>query len=106
MTAQNAFALSKETASMSSTTFDDIARILVTDFHLEPALVRPEAALAELGLDSLALMEFVFSVEDACQLRIPEELLDPREAGITLQRLCEVIDQMAAAPAATVPGHP
>jgi acyl carrier protein len=105
MKARSAFAHSKESASMSSTTFNSIARILVTDFHLDPARVRPETALAELGLDSLALMEFVFSVEDACQLRIPEELLDPREAGITLQRLCEVIDQMAGAPAATVPGH-
>ena len=106
MKARNAFALSEETVPMSSTTFDHIARILVTDFHVEPALVRPEAALAELGLDSLALMEFVFAVEDACHLRIPEALLDPREAGITLQRLCEVIDQVAAAPAGTVPSHP
>ncbi|VTU12786.1 MULTISPECIES: acyl carrier protein [unclassified Variovorax] len=83
---------------MSSTTFNSIAKILETEFHLEPAVIQPDAALADLGLDSLALMEFVFAVEDAFRLRIPEERLDPREAGITLQRLCEVIDQMELEP--------
>lgn len=82
---------------MSSNTFSTIDKILVGDFHVNAALVHPETALADLGLDSLALMEFVFAVEDAFSLRIPEERLDPREAGITLQRLCEVIDQMVAA---------
>ena len=37
-------------------------------------------------------MEFVFAVEDAFNLRIPEDKLDPREAGITLQQLCDVIE--------------
>ena len=64
----------------------------------------PETALVDLGLDSLALMEFVFAVEDAFRLRIPQERLDPREAGITLERLCEVIDQMVAAPATASAG--
>lgn len=84
---------------MKSTTYDGVAQILATDFHIEPGLVRPDAALTELGLDSLALMEFVFAVEDTFHLRIPEDRLDPREAGITLGRLCEVIDQMNAAAA-------
>ena len=48
-------------------------------------------------------MEFVFAVEDAFHLRIPEDKLDPREAGITLQRLCEVIEQTSAAAAAKQP---
>lgn len=82
---------------MSSTTFDTIADILKGEFRVAPADIRPAAALSELGLDSLALMEFVFAVEDACHLRIPEDKLDPREAGITLQRLCEVIDALPGA---------
>jgi acyl carrier protein len=79
---------------MPSPTFNTIAAILRNDFRVEAAAVQPATALAELGLDSLALMEFVFAVEDAFHLRIPEDKLDPREAGITLQRLCEVIDQL------------
>jgi len=76
----------------SSPTFNSIATILETDFRVARANISPATALSDLGLDSLALMEFVFAVEDAFHLRIPEDRLDPREAGITLQRLCEVID--------------
>ncbi|RYY59762.1 MAG: acyl carrier protein, partial [Comamonadaceae bacterium] len=73
---------------MNSLTFNSVATILEHEFHLKPEQIVPSAALTDLGLDSLALMEFVFAVEDAFRLRIPEERLDPREAGITLQRLC------------------
>ncbi|WP_432728676.1 phosphopantetheine-binding protein [Variovorax sp. W6] len=83
-------------SDLSSPTFNSIAAILETDFRVDPAAISPATALTDLGLDSLALMEFVFAVEDAFHLRIPEERLDPREAGITLQRLCEVIDAESA----------
>jgi acyl carrier protein len=90
----------------TSPTFNSIARILENDFHVEANLVAPQTALADLGLDSLALMEFVFAVEDAFHLRIPEDRLDPREAGITLQRLCEVIDAESAAATANTANAP
>ncbi|MDP9911779.1 acyl carrier protein [Variovorax boronicumulans] len=84
----------------SSPTFNSIATILETDFRVARTAISPTTALSDLGLDSLALMEFVFAVEDAFHLRIPEDRLDPREAGITLQRLCEVIDAEGEAAAA------
>ncbi len=77
---------------MTSTTFNTVRAILENDFHVEAGKATPDTALSDLSLDSLALMEFVFAVEDAFHLRIPEERLDPRAVGITLQRLCEVID--------------
>lgn len=79
---------------MNTPTFNTIVGILEKDFRMSRDDIHPESALGELGLDSLALMEFVFAVEDSFRLRIPEDRLDPREAGITLQRLCEVIDSM------------
>jgi len=79
-------------ASFSTPVFNSIAAILVNNFDVAPASITPQVALSELGLDSLALMEFVFAVEDAFHLRLPEDRLDPREAGITLQHLCEAIE--------------
>jgi acyl carrier protein len=52
--------------------------------------------LEQLGLDSLALMEFVFAVEDRFDVRIPEERLDPRQAGVTLEQLARLIDEAVA----------
>ena len=36
-------------------------------------------------------MEFVFAVEDRFEVRIPEDKLDPRQAGITLAHLVDLL---------------
>lgn len=82
---------------MNSQTFNAVARILRTGFHVDSAKISPGAALGDLELDSLATMEFVFAVEDAFAIRIPEAQLEARDARMTLQALCGVIDGLATA---------
>ena len=82
---------------MQSSTFAAISSVLVESFHVDATAVTAETALAELGLDSLALMEFVFAVEDRFDVRIPEDRLDPRQAGVTLAQLATLIDDAVAA---------
>ncbi len=77
----------------STSTYRAISEILTTKFQVEQSTITPQTLLTELGLDSLSLMEFVFAVEDAFNLRIPEDRLDPRQAGIDLQKLASVIDE-------------
>lgn len=91
---------------MSTPTFATIARIVQEEHACDPALIRRDVPLVDLGLDSLALMEFIFSVEDAFHLRLPEDRLDPREAGITLGDLCDAIDARLAEDAAHATSHP
>ena len=81
---------------MQPSTFAAVSSVLVENFHVDAAVVRPEAALDQLGLDSLALMEFVFAVEDRFDVRIPEERLDPRQAGVTLEQLATLLDEAIA----------
>ena len=82
---------------MNPSTFAAISAVLVEQFHVDAAAIGPQVALDQLGLDSLALMEFVFAVEDRFDVRIPEERLDPRQAGVTLAQLARLIDEAAAA---------
>ena len=84
---------------MNSSTFDAISSVLIDKFHLDGAVVQPESTLEQLGLDSLALMEFVFAVEDRFDVRIPEDRLDPRQAGVTLEQLAVLLDEAIAAKA-------
>jgi len=84
---------------MNSSTFDAIAAVLVEQFKVEASAVGPHVALDQLGLDSLALMEFVFAVEDRFDVRIPESRLDPRQAGVTLEQLASLLDEAIAAKA-------
>ena len=78
---------------MTSSTFAALSSVLVDQFHVDAASVHPGAVLDQLGLDSLALMEFVFAVEDRFDVRIPEERLDPRQAGVTLELLAVLLDE-------------
>jgi acyl carrier protein len=84
-------------------TYARVADALETKFNVDRSLIRRDAALQQLGLDSLALMEFVFEVEDRFRVRIPEDKLDPRQAGVTLGQLADLLDaemQRADSPAA------
>ncbi len=80
-----------------SPTFAAVSSVLVDQFHVEAASVQPHTALDQLGLDSLALMEFVFAVEDRFDVRIPEDRLDPRQAGVTLEQLATLLEEAIAA---------
>ena len=82
---------------MQPSTFAAISTVLVESFHVDAARIEPQTALDQLGLDSLALMEFVFAVEDRFGVRIPEDRLDPRQAGVTLEQLASLLDEAAAA---------
>ena len=77
---------------MNPELFDDIVRILRDKFQVDTATLRPDTALESLGLDSLTLMEFVFAVEDQYSVRVPEDKLDPRQSGITLGHLVQLLD--------------
>jgi len=83
--------------SMTSSTFATLSAVLVEQFHVDAGAVGPQATLDQLGLDSLALMEFVFAVEDRFDVRIPEDRLDPRQAGVTLAHLAQLLEDAVAA---------
>jgi acyl carrier protein len=86
---------------MNNELFDEVARLLKEQFQVDAARVRPDATLESLGLDSLAVMEFVFALEDHFSVRVPEERLDPRHAAITLADLAQAIDDQRLVPAPT-----
>ena len=81
---------------MTPSTFDAISAVLVEQFKVDAAAVQPQVALDQLGLVSLALLEFVFAVEDRFDVRIPEDRLDPRQAGVTLEQLALLLDEAIA----------
>jgi acyl carrier protein len=86
---------------MNTQIFDAVAEVLLEQFHVEAIRIRPEATLESLGLDSLSLMEFVFAVEDRFSVRIPEDQLDPRRAGITLEDLADALEDAELQPLAS-----
>ncbi len=79
-----------------SSTFEQLQALLVQRFDADAARITPDVAVTDMGLDSLTLMEFIFAAEDHFALRLPEEKLDPRQAGLTLGEVAAAIDQELA----------
>lgn len=75
-------------------TFETLKGLLVDLYDVDPKTISPDVAVVDLGLDSLALMEFIFAAEDAFSLRVPEDKLDPHQAGLRLGDICKAIDGM------------
>ncbi len=79
---------------MQRESFITITSLLTQKFNTPADNISEQTELTQLGLDSLTLMEFVFAVEDKFNIRIPEEKLDPRNAGVNLGQVCDVIDEL------------
>lgn len=54
---------------------EQIAKIIGRAAMMDPAKVRPETKLSELGIDSLARIECVLSLEDAFQVEFRDDEL-------------------------------
>jgi acyl carrier protein len=62
-------------------------------FGIDPATLDPHASMREKGLDSLALVEFIFAVEDRFGITISDE-----ESNVdTLAELAARVDKVRAA---------
>lgn len=62
-------------------------------FGIDPATLDPNASMREKGLDSLALVEFIFAVEDRFGITISDEESDVD----TLAELATRVDKVRAA---------
>jgi acyl carrier protein len=70
--------------------------IIREKYSLDPAAFDPRQSMREQGLDSLAVAEFLFEVEDRLGLTLPDEHTELD----TLAGLAELIDRVRAAQAA------
>lgn len=58
-----------------------VIAVLAAQASLAPEAIRRDAALDDLGLDSLALVETLFALEEAFDISIPFNANEPREGG-------------------------
>jgi acyl carrier protein len=55
-------------------TFERVRALLIKEFQLDPTRVTPETPLTDLGVDSLAALEFVFALEDEFAIRFDTDV--------------------------------
>jgi acyl carrier protein len=77
------------------TVFERIQTILMEKFHVPQEKIRPDATLESLGLDSLDLIEVLFEVEEAFNIRVPQDGAAAVKAA-TLQDIIDNVEKLAA----------
>ena len=70
-----------------------LAKVLVDKYDVDEDKIRPESTLADLGLDSLMVVEFLFDVEDEFNIEVP----DDRAEFETLAEAATLIDELIEA---------
>ena len=69
-----------------------IQRMMVEQFDLKLEQLTPSAELANLGVDSLSIVEFMFNLEDELSIKFGDERVDLK----TVQDVANVVDQLVA----------
>lgn len=75
---------------------DKVRAIIAEHAMLELAQVVPEATLESLGLDSLCLVESLFSIEEAFDISVPFNANDPEQSRFDISTVGSMIQGVEA----------
>ncbi len=68
-----------------------IAEIIAEQAMVEADTIKPDTSIEELGLDSLALVEVVFGIEEAFDVSVPYNANDPSDTDFDLSSVGAVM---------------
>ena len=74
------------------TTLEILQKLLLDEYNVVPEALTPQATLDSLGVDSLGLLELLFSVEEKFDIKVPTE----RAGLVTLDDVARYIDELLA----------
>nr|WP_213394469.1 acyl carrier protein [Yoonia sp.] len=73
------------------TTDDRIIAIIAEQAMLEPGDVTLDASLADLGIDSLGLVECIFAIEEGFDITVPFNANDPSASAFDISSVGAII---------------
>ena len=76
---------------MSETVADKVRAIIAEQALIEPGDVRDDATLADLGIDSLGLVEAVFAIEETFDVSVPFNANDPADSEFDITNVASMI---------------
>jgi acyl carrier protein len=76
---------------MADSIHDRIIAIIAEQAVLEPGDVSPEMTLADLGIDSLGLVESIFAIEEAFDISVPFNANEPEASDFDISSVAAII---------------
>ena len=74
----------------------DLMHLFAQTFEIKKDRLLPEATLESLGLDSLAVIEFLFQIEDKFGIQIPDQASPPSTLGEMLQLVTPLLPRASS----------
>lgn len=76
---------------MSNSVQEQVIAIIAEQAIMEPAEVKLDATLEDLGIDSLGLVEAVFAIEETFDVQVPFNANDPKDSGFDISNVQSMI---------------
>ena len=76
---------------MTQSIHDRIVAIIAEQAMLDPEQITPRATPAELGIDSLGLVESIFAIEEAFDISIPFNANEPEQSDFDISSMGSII---------------
>lgn len=76
---------------MTESVRDQVIRILAHQAVLPPEDMRDEMGLADLGIDSLGLVEAIFAIEEAFDISVPFNANAPEQSGFDISSVGAIV---------------
>ena len=80
---------------MSDDTRARVHAILAEQAMIDPADVTDDQSLAEIGIDSMGVVEAIFAIEEAFDIRVPFNANAPETSGFDISSVGAVVDAVA-----------
>ncbi len=71
-----------------------VIEIIAEQAMIEPVDISPTCRLADLGVDSLGLVECIFSIEEAFNIAVPFNANTPEQPGFDLSSVGAIISEV------------
>ena len=70
---------------------EQVVAIIAGQAMVDPADVKMDHTLADLGIDSLGLVESIFAIEEAFDITVPFNANDPSESDFDISSVAAII---------------
>ena len=68
-----------------------VIEIIAEQAVLEPSDIKMEQTLEDLGLDSMALVEAIFSIEESFDVQVPFNANDPEQSEFDVSSVASIV---------------
>ena len=79
---------------------DRVVAILTEQASIDPAEVALDKTLAEIGIDSVGLVEAIFALEESFDVQVPFNANDPSESDFDISSVASIVRAVEALVAA------